>query len=102
MYTAARNDDPKDDATHKARAAADDIRKGARRLKDDVETDVGEAASAVRDDLQDFARQAGRYVHDIANSTEETMVTKIREKPVAATLLAAAVGFIVGALLVRR
>lgn len=102
MYTAARNDDVKDDATQKARAAADDIRKGARRLKDDVEHDISGAASAVREDLQDFARQAGRYVHDLANSTEESMVTRVREKPVATMLIAAGIGFVVGALFTRR
>jgi ElaB/YqjD/DUF883 family membrane-anchored ribosome-binding protein len=102
MYTAARNDDLKEDATQKARAAADDIRKGARRLKEDAETDIGEAASAVREDLESIARQAGRYVHDLANSTEESMVTKVREKPVTAMLIAAGAGFVIGALLSRR
>lgn len=102
MYTTARNDDSKDEATHKVRAAAEDIRRGARRVKDDIETDIGEAANAVGEDLKDFARQAGRYVHDFANSTEESMVTRIREKPVAATMIAVGIGFVIGALLTRR
>jgi ElaB/YqjD/DUF883 family membrane-anchored ribosome-binding protein len=108
MYTSARNDDVEKDAPstlHKARnaasAAADDLKAGARRAKHDIENGLGDAADAVREDLQDFARQTGRYVHDWASSAEEGMVTKVRENPVTAMLIAAGVGFMLSGLLRR-
>jgi len=66
------------------------------------EHDMDTAAQAVRDDIEEIAHQAGRYVHDLANSSEENLTQKIREKPVASLLIAAGVGFVLGALLTRR
>jgi ElaB/YqjD/DUF883 family membrane-anchored ribosome-binding protein len=41
-------------------------------------------------------------VRDPANSSEDNLVEKIREKPVTSVLIASGIGFVLGALLTRR
>jgi len=102
MFTHAHKEEAKDDIVHKSRHAANTIRNGTRRVKDDVSNDIGESVDAVKEDLQDIARTAGRHFRAMANSTEENMAAKIRDNPLQSNLIALAVGVALGVFLIRR
>jgi ElaB/YqjD/DUF883 family membrane-anchored ribosome-binding protein len=100
MYTAAE----KEALNEKGSNIAADLSEGTRRVKSDIRGTV----HAVRDDIEDMARQAGRQVRDFASSAEEkvaaateTVTVQIRENPVQSTLIALGVGFFLGFLFRR-
>ena len=82
----------------------EEIKETTRHLKDDAR----DAASAVRDDLEEVARRAGSHVREFADSAEHglkdaggAVATKIRENPIQSSLLALGMGLVVG-MLYRR
>lgn len=81
------------------------IKGAARHLKEDVQ----DAASAVREDLHDVARRSGQHVRAMADTAGhslsdmcQTMVLRIRDKPVQSSVIALASGLVFGMLVRRR
>lgn len=96
MYTTSAE---KETLKEKGANAAADISEGTRRVKSDIRGTV----HAVRDDIEDIARHAGRQMRDLANSAEEsvaaateTVTGRIRDNPVQSTLMALGAGFLLG------
>jgi len=99
-----------------ARTGADHLRDKAVELKHDVEglgaaarQAASEHASTVRDaagHLYDEGRERAGHLYDQsrqqAQRLERTVETQVRQRPMQAVLIAVGVGFILGALCVRR
>ena len=102
MFTTSSKDPLKEDALNKGRQAAEELKNGARRMKNDLKEDFGETMDAVRDDLSEAARQAGKKMRQLTDEAEETLVTKIHDNPLQSILVAVAAGFFIGALFTRR
>jgi len=103
MFVAA-----KDNQTNAAKEGAqpmDDLKETARHFK----ADTREAASAMKDDLEDAARRTGRHARDIVDSAGhslsgagEVLTVKIRDNPVQSSLIALGVGIVLGILFKKR
>ena len=83
---------------------ADDLRKGADRVK----SDISDTADALNGDLHKMAHQAGSHLRDFAGSAEQNIentagsVTKqIRANPIQSIFFALGAGVVLGALFRR-
>lgn len=72
------------------------------KLRLDETSSLRESAQTVQDDLKVMANQAGRQARSLANSAEISFTNRIRTNPVQSSFIALGVGFVVGALLLRR
>ncbi|MDP9128054.1 MAG: hypothetical protein M3N08_07340 [Pseudomonadota bacterium] len=106
MFSATKDavNTAKDNLANEGGPAVHDIKETARRFKGDAR----ETASALKGDLEDVARKTGRQARDMANAATknasdmaDSMSAKIRSNPVQSSVIALAVGFVVG-MLYRR
>jgi ElaB/YqjD/DUF883 family membrane-anchored ribosome-binding protein len=93
-------DDVKKDFKSKTDYAADKAKSGVDTTKDSVKNaanDYGDKA----DNAMETVKHTYRDAKDAAQQSFGDLEQRIREKPVQATFIAAGVGFLVGALLLR-
>ncbi len=105
MYTAAKQEDSKDDAMNKTRRATEDAKHGIHRVKRDIHDTadtVLDDLEGIKDNLNEMATKAGRQVREYAEHAEENFVSHVREKPVTSIAIAAGVGALIGAMFFRR
>jgi ElaB/YqjD/DUF883 family membrane-anchored ribosome-binding protein len=102
MRAATLNDEGELD--DKIRSAGENLRKGA----GEVQKDLRATANTASDDLEGIARHVGRQVREMAVSAEDSVVEfsgsvskKIHEKPVQSSVIALAVGIVLGFLFRR-
>jgi ElaB/YqjD/DUF883 family membrane-anchored ribosome-binding protein len=76
--------------------AASSAQEQIRQLRDQVDSLMRERVSPMVADAAGRAQDAARHAHDIAEDQVEALSGRVREMPITAILIAAAVGFIVG------
>ncbi|MBV9812758.1 MAG: DUF883 family protein [Acetobacteraceae bacterium] len=67
-----------------------------RQLRDQVDTLMRERVSPMVSDVAGRAQDAARQAQDIAQDQMEALSGRVRETPLTAILVAAAVGFLIG------
>lgn len=92
-YTADKAKNTADYAADRAKSGIDDARSGIK--------DAANRASNMADNAINSADRTYHEVKDVAEKKMGEVETMIRDKPVQATLVAAGIGFLVGALLTR-
>lgn len=95
----------KDGMINEGSHSVEDIKEKARRFSGEAH----DAANAVKDDLADVARRTGHHARELADSAGhslsdvgQSLMLKIREKPVQSSAIALGVGLFVGMLYSRR
>ncbi len=76
--------------------AASSAQEQIRQLRDQVDSLMRERVSPMVADAAGRAQDAARHAQDIAEDQVEALSGRVREMPITAILIAAAVGFIVG------
>jgi len=94
-----------EDLRAKNQTTVDDIRDGARRIKEDVR----QAAGTFKNDIEDVAREAGAQARACAGSVEKnvkdtlgSVTNKINDNPVQSSVIALGVGVLLGLVFFRR
>ncbi len=75
-----------------------DAREQIRQLRDQVDGLMRERAGPALSGAASRAQDAARHARDVASEQTEALSSRVREMPIAAVLIAAAAGYLIGRL----